>query len=55
MRNTSTPRKTMEPADGDWRPAMVLSSVDLPAPLAPMTATISPDCTCMCTSLMACN
>ena len=37
-----SPRNRTAPSRGDRRPAIVLSSVDLPAPFGPMIATISP-------------
>lgn len=36
------PLNSTEPESGLMRPATVLSVVDLPAPLAPMSVTISP-------------
>src|SRR6266480_7292099 len=42
---TSLPAKTMLPACGRTIPNTVLSSVDLPAPLAPMMDTMCPACT----------
>ena len=41
----STPWYVTVPARARIRPEMVLSSVDLPAPLEPMSATVSPACT----------
>jgi hypothetical protein len=38
----SVPAKTMVPARARGLPKMVIISVDLPAPLAPISATISP-------------
>ena len=38
----SVPSKTMVPLEGSTWPAIALSSVDLPAPFAPMTARVSP-------------
>src|SRR6267142_4329906 len=42
---TSVPRKTIRPAVGACRPLMMLKSVDLPAPLGPMTENTSPSLT----------
>ena len=39
---TSLPSNRIEPSVGRCRPAIVRSSVDLPAPLAPMMAYTSP-------------
>ena len=41
----SSPSKTTLPADGGASPEMALSSVDLPAPLVPRRARISPRAT----------
>src|SRR5712692_60530 len=38
---TSSPAKTTRPRDGRSTPAIALTSVDLPAPLAPSTQTVS--------------
>jgi hypothetical protein len=38
----SSPSKRIRPAAARGVPQMVISSVDLPAPLAPMRVTISP-------------
>ena len=40
-----SPRSVMLPCEGCSSPAMVFSSVDLPAPFGPMMATISPSST----------
>ncbi len=37
-----SPESSIEPLSGLMRPAMVLRVVDLPAPFAPMSVTISP-------------
>ena len=42
MPSMRTPSKVTEPERGRSAPAMDFSSVDLPAPLAPATQTISP-------------
>ena len=47
------PSKVMEPLRALSRPATVLSVVDLPAPLAPMSVTISRSLTSKETPLMA--
>src|SRR5689334_7105550 len=39
---TGLPSKTISPASGAWTPASVFTSVDLPAPLSPTSATTSP-------------
>src|SRR3954452_5639867 len=52
---TSSPSKLIVPASGGWMPAIVLTSVDLPAPLSPTSATTSPDWTSKSTSLSACT
>ena len=39
---TWVPSSSTVPAVGSWTPAMILTSVDLPAPLSPTSATISP-------------
>src|SRR5689334_6195160 len=39
---TSRPSKRISPASGGWTPASALTSVDLPAPLSPTSATTSP-------------
>jgi hypothetical protein len=41
----SRPSNTMAPADASWVPEMARSSVDLPAPLVPSRAMISPSVT----------
>ena len=41
----SCPIKVTDPPRGWRRPEMVLSTVDFPAPLAPMRVTISPSLT----------
>ena len=41
----SWPRNLIAPARGVSRPAIARSVVDLPAPLAPISATISPSLT----------
>src|SRR2546428_2562257 len=41
----SSPAKRMRPASGRRLPASWLISVVLPAPLGPMTASVSPSCT----------
>src|SRR5690349_18064452 len=43
---TSLPSNAMRPADGTMSPAMQLKKVDLPAPLGPISPTISPCVTC---------
>src|SRR4051794_5459399 len=50
---TSLPSNEIVPASGGWIPAIVLTSVDLPAPLSPTTATTSPEWTSKSTSLSA--
>ena len=39
---TGWPSMAIVPADGAWTPETILISVDLPAPLSPTSATISP-------------
>src|SRR5882724_11870979 len=39
---TGRPSSSIRPPDGGKLPAMILTSVDLPAPLSPMSPTISP-------------
>src|SRR5215831_6490667 len=46
-----SPRNSMTPRVGLMTPEIVRSKVDFPAPLAPMSATISPRRTCRCTPL----
>ena len=48
-----SPSKVMEPVRGLSKPATVLSVVDLPAPFAPMSVTISPSFTSNETPLTA--
>src|SRR6266498_3102649 len=38
---TDAPRTRISPASGRWIPEMILMSVDLPAPLSPMSPMIS--------------
>ena len=38
----SSPSRTSRPASGRWTPARTLTSVDLPAPFSPTSASISP-------------
>jgi hypothetical protein len=49
----SRPLKTTRPDDSGRRPEIVLSVVDLPAPLAPISVTISPSSTSKETPLRA--
>ena len=49
----SCPSKVISPVLVRSRPEIVLSTVLLPAPLAPISVTISPGCTWKDTSLMA--
>jgi len=49
----SSPRKRTRPAVGAWSPLITLKSVDLPAPLGPMTEKISPGRTSNDTPLRA--
>ena len=53
MPSMRTPSKDTEPARGRSAPAIDFISVDLPAPLAPATQTISPLATSIETSEMA--
>ena len=50
----SRPSRVIRPAAGSRSPEMALSSVDLPAPLVPRSATISPRSTCMSTPNSTC-
>ena len=43
--SSGRPSKATVPVLCCWRPATVRSRVDLPAPLAPITATVSPSAT----------
>src|SRR5215210_4372262 len=52
---TSWPSKEIVPASAGWMPAIVLTSVDFPAPLSPTSATTSPGWTSKSTSLSACT
>src|SRR5262245_12193788 len=49
----SSPSKTMRPDEGGMTPVRQLKNVDLPAPLGPMIARISPRRTAMETRLTA--
>jgi hypothetical protein len=49
----SAPAKVILPARARGLPKIVIISVDLPAPLAPMSATISPSWTATSTPLSA--
>src|SRR3954447_6332404 len=49
------PSKRMSPESGRYRPVMRLKSVVLPAPLGPITLTISPSSTCRSSSEMTCR
>ena len=49
----SVPSSTMLPCLARGLPQMVISSVDLPAPLAPISVTISPGSTCRLTPFSA--
>src|SRR4051812_29239140 len=40
--STSSPRRTIRPSSGFWKPEMILISVDLPAPLSPSSPSTSP-------------
>jgi len=51
----STPSNTICPAAGVTRPDTALSSVDLPAPLVPSRATISPRSTSRSTPNSTCT
>src|SRR5207245_1847999 len=51
----SRPSSRIEPALGWCRPMIERSSVDLPAPLAPMIASVSPDATLRLTRVSACR
>src|SRR5438128_9114483 len=51
----SRPSSTIEPALGRCRPMIERSSVDLPAPLAPMMARVSPGKTARLISVRACR
>jgi len=51
----SRPASRMRPARGFGSPQIVISSVDLPAPLAPISVTISPGMTRIDTSESACT
>ena len=53
MPSMRAPSKVTEPERGRSAPAMDFSSVDLPAPLAPATQTISPLATSMLTAEIA--
>ena len=53
MPATCCPSKAMAPERGFIRPATVFRVVDLPAPLAPISVTISPSLTSKETPLMA--
>ena len=50
---TSTPASRTRPSSGATKPLMTSNSVVLPAPLAPISPTISPGCTVSVTSSMA--
>src|SRR5215467_11399736 len=50
---TSRPSKMYRPVSAGWMPAMVLTSVDLPAPLSPTRPTTSPAWTSKSTSVRA--
>jgi hypothetical protein len=49
----SRPAKVMRPSRARGLPKIVIISVDLPAPFAPISATISPSATSMSTPLSA--
>ena len=53
MRAISRPSKRIEPARGGVRPEIERSVVDLPAPLEPISVTISPSSTVSETPLSA--
>src|SRR3569832_1114987 len=50
---TSLPAKCTEPRSGVWKPAIIENKVVLPAPLGPISATISRCCTTTLTSSTA--
>src|SRR4051794_41791184 len=52
---TGCPSKTILPESGVLIPAIVLTSVDLPAPLSPTSATTSPERISKSTSWRACT
>src|SRR5215213_1446055 len=52
---TSRPSNEIVPESAGWMPAIVLTSVDLPAPLSPTRATTSPGRTSKSTSWSACT
>ena len=51
----SRPSRMIRPPRGRGSPQMVISSVDLPAPLAPIRVTISPGMTRIDTADSACT
>ena len=53
VREISLPRKRIEPLRGGVRPEIERSVVDLPAPLEPISVTISPSSTVSETPLSA--
>ena len=52
---TGVPSKEISPESIGWIPAIDLISVDLPAPLSPTSAMISPGWTTRSTSVSACT
>src|SRR5215469_17633001 len=53
LKVTSRPSSTIRPEVGGWNPHRILSKVDLPAPLSPMSPSTSPRFRCMFTSVSA--
>ena len=54
LKETSLPSNRYSPESGWVTPAMILTSVDLPAPFSPSSAWTSPDLTLKLTSDSAC-
>src|SRR5215469_6700348 len=53
LKVTSRPSRVIRPELGGWKPQRILSKVDLPAPLSPMSPSTSPRASRMFTSVKA--